>query len=176
MAELKKYNGVMVVLHWLLAVFILGALFMGLAVLDEMPADHPQKIFLLKTHVFVGIGILLFTLLRLAVRILSAQPEPLPGGSPVLDRVARGVHLLLYLLTLLSAVSGIALAIAASLPDILLKGLGTLPHDFEDFAAHELHGLFADLLLLTIALHTAAALYHHFILRDGILSRMSLRK
>lgn len=176
MTEMKKYNTVMVVLHWLLAIFILGALFMGLVVLDDMPADHPQKVFLLKTHVIVGIGILLFTLIRLAVRMVTAQPEPLPGGSPAMDKLAKGVHHLLYLLTLLSAASGIALAIAASLPDILLHGIGTLPHDFEDFTAHELHGLFADLLLLTIALHTAAALYHHFILRDSTLSRMSLRK
>lgn len=176
MTQMKKYNTVMVLLHWLLAIFILGALFMGLAVLDDMPADHPQKVLLLKLHIVAGIGILLFTLVRLAVRLVTAQPEPLPGGSPALDRLAKGVHHLLYLLTLLTAGSGIALALAANLPAVLLNHVGTLPADFEDFIAHELHGLFADLLLLTIALHTAAALYHQFILKDGILSRMSLRK
>lgn len=176
MTTIKRYSKTMVFLHWLLAIFILGAIFVGAVVLDEMDSDHPQKILLLKTHILVGAGILLLTLLRLILRFSTTQPEPLASSNRMMDKLATSVHYLLYLLTVLTVLSGVTLAIAAELPAVLLNHLGELPKDYEDFLAHEAHDIFANLLLLTIALHAAAALYHQFILKDGLMSRMSLRK
>jgi cytochrome b561 len=176
MSEMKRYNTTMVVLHWLLAIFILGAIFFGAFVLDEMESTHPQKILLLKTHIIIGVGILLLTLLRLFVRYTTAQPAPLVSDKPLADKLAKGLHHLLYLLTLLTVLSGLTLALAANLPAVLLNHVGELPGDYEDFLAHEAHDIFANLLLFTILLHAAAALFHQFILKDGLLSRMSLRK
>ena len=175
MSEIKRYNATMVVLHWLLAVFILGAIFMGAVVLDEMDSNHPQKILLLKLHIIAGMAILAFTLLRLIVRFRTAQPAPL-AHNRWLEKLTGSVHYLLYLLTILTVLAGLTLAISADLPAVLLDHIGELPKDYEDFLAHEAHDVFAKLLLLTIALHAAAALYHQFILKDGLLSRMSLRK
>lgn len=56
MADIKRYSTTLVILHWTLAIFILGALFMGAFVLDEMASDHPQKILFLKLHIILGIG------------------------------------------------------------------------------------------------------------------------
>ena len=176
MSEMNRYNTTMIVLHWSLAIFILGALFMGAFVLDEMDSSHPQKILLLKLHIIVGIAILSFTLLRLMVRFRTPQPAPVKSNSKWMDSLATGVHYMLYLLTILTTLAGITLAVSADLPGILLNNAGTLPADYEDFLAHEVHDIFANLLLATIALHTAAALYHQFILKDKLLSRMLLRK
>ena len=176
MSEIKRYNSTMVVLHWLLAILILGAIFMGAVVLDEMDSDHPQKILLLKLHIIVGIGILLFTLLRLIVRFRTPQPAPVTSNNKWMDMLATGMHYLLYLLTILTALAGLTLAFSADLPAVLLNHIGELPKDYEDYLAHEAHDVFANLLLFTIVLHAAAALYHQFILKDGLLSRMSLRK
>lgn len=176
MSEMKRYSTMMVLLHWLLAIFILGAIFMGAFVLDEMESDHPQKVLLLKTHILAGAGIMLLTLFRLYVRITTAQPAPLASDSPVMDKIAKGMHHLLYLLTILTVLAGVTLAVAADLPAILLNHVAALPKDYEDFVAHEAHGLFANMLFFTILLHAAAALYHQFVLKDGMLSRMALRK
>ena len=176
MPELKRYNTTIVILHWVLALFILGAIFMGAFILDEMDSDHPQKILLLKLHVFVGVGIMLFTLLRLYMRFATPQPAPLSGSSPLMGKLGTGVHYLLYLFTILTVVAGVTLAISANLPTVLFENIGQLPHDYDEFLAHEAHEVFAELLLFTILLHVVAALYHQFILKDGILSRMSLRK
>lgn len=176
MSEMKRYSTIMVILHWVLAIVILGAIFMGAMVLDEMESDHPQKILLLKLHIVVGAGILLFSLLRLTLRFVTPQPAPLVSGNRWMDMLATGMHYLLYLLTILTALAGVALAISADLPAVLLNHIGVLPRDYEDYLAHEAHGVFADLLLATILLHAAAALYHQFVLKDGLLSRMSLHK
>jgi cytochrome b561 len=176
MSDIKRYSTIMVILHWLLAIVILGAIFIGAVVLDEMDSDHPQKILLLKTHILVGAGILLLTLLRLILRFTTAQPAPPASSNRMMDKLAATVHYLLYLLTISTVASGLTLAVSADLPAVLLNHIGELPKDYDDFLAHEAHEVFAQLLLLTIALHAAAALYHQFILKDGLLSRMSLRK
>jgi len=176
MPEMKRYNTMMVLLHWVLAIFILGAIFMGAIVLDEMESEHPQKILLLKTHILVGVGILLLTVFRLYVRYTTPQPAPVASDKPVTDIIAKGIHHLLYLLTILTVLAGIALAVSADLPAVLLNHAGELPKDYEDFIAHEAHGFFANMLFFTVLLHVAAALYHQYILKDGLLSRMSLHK
>lgn len=176
MSALKRYNTIMVILHWVLALFILGAIFIGAVVLDEMESGDPQKILLLKVHIIVGAGILLFTLLRLFVRFATQQPAPLAGGNAAMNKLSTGVHHLLYLLTIFTVLSGVTLAISAGLPAVLLDRIGELPADYHEFAAHEAHEVFANLLLLAILLHVAAALYHQFVLKDKLLSRMSLRK
>jgi cytochrome b561 len=175
MSEVKRYNTTMVILHWLLAFLVLGTIFVGGVMLDEMDSQHPQKILLLKLHVLVGVCILLFTLLRLVVRVVTPQPAPPANGNKWLNKASTGVHHLLYLLTIFSVLSGITLAISADLPAVLLSQAGGLPEEYGEFMAHEAHEIFAQLLLLSIALHATAALYHQFILKDGLISRMSLR-
>lgn len=175
MSELKRYSTTMIILHWILAIFILGAVFMGAFVLDEMESTNPQKISLLLTHMIVGVGILFLTLVRLIVRIKTPLPAPVEGKNKWMNKLATGLHHLLYLLTITTALAGMTLALSAKLNEIVFQHIGTLPVDFEDFIAHEIHGIFAQLLLLTILLHVAAALYHQFILKDGLMSRMSLR-
>ena len=176
MSDIKRYSTLMVVLHWLLAILILGAIFMGAVVLDELDHDNPQKILLLKLHIIVGVGILAFTLIRLAIRFTTKQPSSLPNTSPLMEKLSTTVHYVLYLFTILTVMAGIFLAVSAELPAVLLNHVGELPKDYDDFIAHEAHEVFANLLLLTIALHAAAAFYHQFILKDGLMSRMSLRK
>lgn len=176
MSDMKRYSTMMVFLHWLLAIVILAAIFLGAVVLDEMDSEHPQKILLLKTHILIGAGILLLSLLRLLLRFTTPQPAPLSGSKPWMDKSSTAVHYLLYLLTIFTVLSGVTLAVTADLPAVLLDHVGVLPTDYEDFIAHEAHEVFAKLLFLTIALHAAAALYHQFILKDGLLSRMSLSK
>ncbi len=176
MSDIKRYNTTMVVLHWLLAIFIFGAIFMGAFVLDEMDSSNPQKVLLLKLHIIVGVVILLLTLWRLYVRLTTPQPAPVASINKLMDVVATGVHYLLYLLTILTVLAGITLAVSADLPAVLLNHAAELPKDYEDFLAHEVHEVFANLLLLTILLHTAASLFHQFILKDGLMSRMTLRK
>ena len=42
--------------------------------------------------------------------------------------------------------------------------------------AGDLHVLLTDLLLVLAGLHVAAALYHHFVLKDGLMNRLRPRR
>jgi cytochrome b561 len=171
--EVKRYHPALVSLHWLLAFAILVAIYFGAVVLGGMENSDPHKTGLLKVHAIIGILILAFTIVRLFVRVTAPRPAPLVSGKPLADKLAVGIHHLLYTLTVLVVVAGMALAFSTHLLQVLFAHTGSLPKDFDDYAAHGVHSALAYALLAVIALHVAGALQHQFLLKDRIMSRMS---
>ena len=176
MSEVKRYHPTLIVLHWLLAIAIGGAFVMGALVLDHMKNDAPEKMQLLQMHVIGGISILVLTIIRLIVRIKTAKPAPVVTDNPKMDKVGSGVQHLLYLMSFLAALSGMALAMKSDLINVLFKHVGTLPADFEGYAAHGVHALMAAGLILLTLVHVAGALKHQFVLKNNMLDRMKLGK
>ena len=168
----KRYHAALVTLHWLLAALLIVSLGIGTFALKTLPNSSPDKIGALQGHLIVGGLILLLTLLRLVVRMRSDHPAPATTGNALLDRLAPAMHWSLYLLVLVMVGSGIAMSVLAGLPGIVFGGVGSLPADFNALPPRAVHGIVAKLLTLAIAAHVAAALYHQFVRRDGLLSRM----
>ena len=167
-----RYHGALVALHWLLALLLIAALAIGTSALKTVPNSSPDKIDALRGHMIAGGLILLLTLLRLAVRLKTAHPAPASTGYALLDRLAPATHWALYGLVLLMAGSGVAMSVLAGLPGIVFGGVGSLPVNFDALPPRAVHGIVAKLLMLAIALHIAAPLYHQFVRRDGLLARM----
>ena len=168
----KRYHTALVTLHWLLALMLIAMLAMGTLVLKTAPNSSPDKIGALQGHMIGGGLILLSTVLRLVVRLKSDHPAPATTSNALLDRLAPATHWALYLLVLLMAGSGVAMSVLAGLPGIVFGGVGSLPVNFDALPPRAVHGIVAKLLMLAIGLHIAAALYHQFIRRDGLPSRM----
>lgn len=168
----KRYHRALVALHWLLALLLIVALAMGTFALKTVPNSSPDKIDALRGHMIAGGLILLLTLARIVVRLKTTHPAPASTGSALLDRLASPMHWALYTLVLLMAGSGVAMSVLAGLPGIVFGGVGTLPVNFDTLPPRALHGILAKLLMLAIAAHVGAALYHQFVRRDGLLSRM----
>jgi len=144
----------------------------GALVLVNIPNTDPMKVDGLRQHLAGGTLLVVLMLLRLVVRVRTAHPARASTGSPVLDRVAWLSHRMLYVLVFCQAASGLTLALQAGLPDVLFGGHGALPADFWVFPMRPVHYVISRLLMALIALHVVAALYHTFILRDGLLGRM----
>src|SRR5580765_4081838 len=141
-----RYHPALVALHWLLAVFIVGALVLGMFVLKTLPTSSPGKIEALRAHMI---------------------------GSPILDRIARISHIAFYGLVAGMVATGLATAVLAGLPDIVFGASGApLPESFAIFPTRVIHGVLAKLLVTLIFVHASAALYHHFIRHDRLLARM----
>jgi cytochrome b561 len=162
----------LVILHWLLAFMIIAALALGSLVIVKIPNSSPQKIEALSHHMVGGTVILALMLLRLFVRNVSAHPPAATARHPALDLLAWASHRLLYITIFLMPISGIVMALQIGLPDIVFFGHGALPADFWAYPIRAVHYVLSRLLMALIALHIAAALYHAFVLRDGLLGRM----
>ena len=160
-----------------MAVLVLAQAALGL-VMARLP-DSAIKFDLYQWHKSDGLVILGLALLRIAWRLADPAP-PLPAGMPRWERrAARANHLLLYLALILIPVTGLALVSASPLEvPTLAFGLVYVPplplprDEALEATLIALHGALAFAALALVGVHVAAALRHHFVLRDGLLGRM----
>lgn len=175
----NRYTTRQIVIHWLTLVLVIAAFYLGHE-LDEMDrlSEGAEKMATYPIHFWLGNGVLFLTLARIFVLIKDGKPEPVAGGNPLLDKLATGIHHLLYVLLLAIPVSGIVLKTLSGLTEVVASGdVSQLP-DLEDERfelPHEMHAFFVEALLALVALHAAAALFHQFVRKDGLMNRMSLR-
>lgn len=180
--DTQRYSRVAILLHWVSALCVLALLGMGLLMVhgDLAPMRRFQ---LYQWHKSVGITVLLLTILRLAWR-LKQKPPPHPDGMPARERrMASAAHHALYGLLVGLPLAGWAVVSFSpfNIPTVLF-GQIPWPHlplsELVDAAAGEavmkrVHAYGAWFLGLLVLLHVAAALRHHWILRDDVRRRMS---
>ena len=104
-------------------------------------------------HVWAGSALLVLVLVRLALRLATGAPE-FTGPQGLMERAAAAGHWLLYALMLAVPALGAA--------GWFLK--------LDNMA--ELHVLVMNLLMVVIAGHAGMAIFHHYVLKDGLLKRM----
>ncbi len=170
---MKRYHPALVSLHWLLTVLIVVSLFMGSNILSQIPNDNPEKLFALKMHMISGFIILVLMIVRVIVRKVTEKPAAADTGNAVLNKAGTVAHYLLYLLVFGMVGSGMATAVISGLPDIVFNNSGVaLPEDFNHILPRLFHGVIAKVLFAMIFLHVLATLYHQFVRKDSLISRM----
>jgi cytochrome b561 len=169
-AVASRYQPVLVALHWLLAVMIIGLLCVGFFVLADMPNTDPKKLQILILHMSGGMIVLVLMIVRLIINLRSARPPKIPTGSSVLDRLAPVMHYGLYAVVFLMAASG--WATGWFIRNVFQPNGGLLPSDFDALPTFQVHSILATLLVILIAGHIVAGLYHQFVLKDGIFRRI----
>lgn len=164
-----RYSGVAIAFHWVIAAFVLMNLAIGL--LPPLRGWMPG-------HKSIGITVLVLTLARVAWR-LAHRPPPLPPGTRAWEKgLAHATHWSLYALLLAMPLSGWVMASgSAKRRPLDWFGLFDIPYLPVSIQAgefgHEAHELLGWGMLALVALHIAAALRHHLILRDNVLARMA---
>jgi len=172
MTMVSRYHPLLVVLHWAMALLIIAALALGALVMVKIPNTDPMKFEALRSHMAGGMVILGLMLIRLLIRARSAHPAPASAGHPILDWLAWASHRVFYVTVVAMASSGIIMALQTGLFDAVFFGHGSLPADLWVFPIRSVHYALSRLLMTLIAVHIVAALYHAFVLRDGLLKRM----
>ena len=168
------YDGTAKTLHWLV-VALLAIQFVTAWLLPHIRVDTVPDA-TISLHFSFGITILVVMAIRLAHRWLhpvAVGPRDAPAWELLL---ARATHLAFYAVLLVGPFLGWAAASAHSVP-VRLFGLLELPAIAPRKApwgllAGDIHGYMMWTLLGLVALHASAALYHHFVRHDEVLSRM----
>jgi cytochrome b561 len=172
----EAYGAVARFAHWATALFVVLAWLLG-QFRDVLPRGVAREGALF-AHMSLGLGVILLLVLRLVWRALDPSPPAIltPRFEPWLGLAAKAGHLLLYALLIAAPVLGIALQFARgqALP---VFGLFEIASPWaQDRALFrqiiELHELAANALGVVALGHAAAALFHHFSLRDRTLARM----
>ncbi|MEO1749380.1 MAG: cytochrome b/b6 domain-containing protein [Pseudomonadota bacterium] len=168
-----KYHPLLVAIHWIMAFMIIVLLLAGTFLLEPLANDDPQKIEGLFGHMIFGVSVMLLLIIRFVTRLRSAKPEHASTGNSMLDRVGVWTHWAFYPLIFLAAGSGMAMSAMAGLPDIVFLGSGDpLPTSFWEYPPRYVHAFATKALAALIILHIAAALWHQFAKKDGLIGRM----
>ena len=154
----RGYSALQIALHWVIALLIAAQFLFhdGIsAAFDQLVRGQvPAFSWLVWGHIAGGIAILALVLWRISVRLSRGAPEAPTGTPALLHRAGALGHLVLYALMLALPISG------------LIAWFGRVD------AAGGAHEVMTNLLLLVVALHVLAALYHQYIRKDRLLLRM----
>ena len=167
-----SYDGVAIALHWITAALVVANF--ALAQTWDWFAT-PVKGLMEDTHMSFGVLLTAVVVARLAWRWLPGhQVSSIEAGW--MRITSKATHYLLYLLLLAEAGLGFAFRWGAGRP-MEFFGLGIPPligemgrplrHELREF--HEWIGW---AIIVIAAVHAAAALYHHYVLKDRVLERM----
>jgi len=169
-----SYGSLAKFLHWTIVILIIAQYFIVESA-EELP-DGLEKLSLISWHKSFGMLVLILALVRIAWR-LANRGAPAPVPMPKQQRIAAATgHGLLYLLILAQPLTGWAMSSAANYP-VTLFGWFQFPALVG--ASHDLHEILEEVheatfyaLVVVAAIHVAAALYHHFWMKDDTLRRM----
>jgi cytochrome b561 len=170
----SSFDGVMRAIHWATLVLVAGA-FTAVWIADPAlvgPYVRP----VVQVHRSLGLTVAALTIFRLAWRWRARIPA-LPGDVPMVQRIAaRAAEGVLYVLLLAQPAIGLLYTNAYGLRANLFF-LGELPALIgrdKPLAAQlgSVHTFLGYSLLALIGVHSAAALFHHFIRQDDVLNAM----
>ena len=173
-ARSRRYDGVSIALHWLTALLVLAAWLIGQTYKWFAPGSAPRA-GTVALHLWVGVAVLLVVALRLLWRAsLGRRMPPEEGGWMAI--ASHAGHVLLYALMIAVVGLGVALTWLKGRSVPLWGLVGGAPPWGKDLALartiYGLHSLAANTLGVVAAGHALAALWHHYLLRDGVLRRM----
>jgi cytochrome b561 len=176
-APIEIYAPIARRLHWTTVVLLLIQIPVGLYMVYRGSAlniwDTLTNV-LYSGHKLIGVTILVVVIWRLAYRFSRGAPADEPTIEPWQRIVSRLNHWGIYLLLVATPIAGyigISLFPALDIFGIPLPGV-VAPDKEAAKTAFAIHGLLVLLLVLMIALHVGAALYHYLIRKDNVLGRM----
>ena len=169
----SNYDNVAVALHWLTALLVIVqfALAISWDYIDRATRQGMESV-----HISLGVLLTAVILARIAWRLMPGHQRPAIVSGWV-RLASKSVHYLLYALLVAQAGLGFAFRWAQG-HAVSFFGLFAIPGPYGELARpdrrqlHELHEYGGWAIVIIAGLHAAAALYHHYALRDRVLARM----
>jgi cytochrome b561 len=165
-----RHSAAAMLLHWGSAAVLVSAFGLGL-LLDDWPKGTERDTAMM-VHYSLGTVVLALVTIRLLRRLV--MPAHAPAEAGVTARIVGLMHWALYAVMVGLPLAGVFDRWArgrrlAVFGDIVVPAPFPIPGGKLWKEAHE---ILAWSLVALVVLHTAAALWHHFVLRDGVLRRM----
>jgi cytochrome b561 len=172
-SEVKNYNPVARIIHWVSAVVVIGMFAVGLWMVD---LSYYSEWYQTAPHWHKSIGMLLALLTLFRIVWKHVTPSPKVEGSAIEVTGAKVVHLAMYVALIALFVSGYLISTEDGRGiDVFnlftVPGAGALFENQADTAG-VIHFYAGWALILMATAHALAALKHHFINKDNTLRKM----
>jgi len=168
--QTARFGRVAQAFHWVTAVLVLLTFILGPEDVEDGVVDFGFQL-----HQTLGLCVFSLTVLRVVWALIDKRPEPVPMARwmTVLSKSVMGLLYLLLLAVPATAMIGTWLEGDAL---NLVGGLQIAPilAASDDLGEQilDIHKLLGDSIIWLAGLHAAAALFHHYVIKDGVLLSM----
>jgi cytochrome b561 len=171
-ATIERYSRGAIMFHWAMFVLVVCVGILGL--LHDSWPKSTQK-FWINIHALLGLLLWFVLIARFWWRRRHAPPAPMANTGALSRRLSGAVHFVLYALMFVTPIVGLITFVYHG--RVLNFGLFHINFGIKSNRAvfhptEDLHGYLAYALFGLAGFHALAALWHQFILRDGLLARM----
>ena len=170
-----RYGSGAIAIHWLMLGLIV-AVYACILLRENFPRGSELREGLKTWHFMLGLSVLGLGLVRLALRVFVWKiPAITPEPARYLAWLSAGAHAAIYALLISMPIAG-WLILSAEGKVVPFWGLElpalVAPDKALATSVEELHVTGGTIGYFLIGLHAAAALFHHFVIRDNTLARM----
>ena len=170
----KHYHPLQIGVHWL-TLLLLIAVYALIELRDIYPKGSAGHDLMKTWHFMLGMAVLAVVLVRLPLRLMLQAPPITPAPPAWQEQLAHAMHWALYGFLIVMPLLG-WLTLSAKGQPIPFFGLELPALMGPDRATARnlegIHELIGNLGFFLIGLHAAAALWHHYFMRDDTLERM----
>lgn len=167
------YDPLSIFFHWVIGLLVIYQIFFPPEI-EEVPIDERAP--LVTTH--TGLGLIILTLIILRILWYWARPAApaVDSGPDWQNRVAKLVHNAFYVLVFLTPLLGFLSTLSApyeiAVFDLYMLNPVAEAENWKFELPSFIHKQFSRGMIGLLVVHALAALYHHFIVKDGVLRRM----
>ncbi len=170
----SRYGSLSIGLHWLMLLLI-AAVYACIELRGNFPKGSDVREGLKTWHFMLGLSVLVLVFVRVAVHFIGTVPRIEPDPAKWQSLFAKLMHFALYALMIGMPLMG-WLTLSAEGKVVPFFGLQLPPLVGESKSvadwAKQLHETGGTVFYVLIGLHAAAALFHHYVVRDNTLQRM----
>ena len=173
-SKARRYTPITIGLHWVMLLLIV-AIYATMELKGIFPKDSGARDTLKQLHYTLGLSALALVFARILVNLFTRAPQVIPDPPRWQKVSAKSMHVALYALMIMLPVLGWLILSAkgqaipfwgVDLPPLIgaNASLGKWLKNVHEFGATA--GYFL------VGAHAAAALFHHYVIRDNTLARM----
>jgi cytochrome b561 len=165
----EVYDRTTITLHWATAILVAIQFLIGRT--TNLLPRGPLRVDIWSVHVLFGFALASVVVLGMLWRATHGRRLP-PRNRGVLHLTAVATHRLLDLLLLIMVALGITNVFAHGFPLFNLWHFPKFGGDEFMRSVNAWHGLIANIIIAVALFHSAAALFHRHVIKDGVLRRM----
>ena len=174
-----SFGLITIMIHWIMALIIVGLFILGKYMLD---LDYYDAYYQTAPWWHKSFGLLVFILLlfRILWKLRNPKVQPLQSYKPYEIKLAQLIQLSMYLILLICCISGM---IISTTKEAVLSffGLFDVPTLYtvgkeQVIFIEQVHEYSTLTLIVLASLHMLAAFKHHFLDKDGTLTRILTTK
>jgi cytochrome b561 len=170
--ETQTYDRVTIRLHWATAILVAIQFLIGRTT-SFLPRG-PLRVDIWSAHVLLGFALTVVVVAGIVWRSLYGRRLP-PPERGFRHFLAVATHRLLDGLLLVIIGLGVANVFAHAFPMFNLWHFPKLGDDTFMRNVNAWHGFLANIIAPVALLHAGAAVFHHYVVKDGVLRRMRWR-